>query len=342
MLDKINISDKKVSIIIACYNSQSYLSECIDSLKNQTYKNLEIIFVDDGSTDKTNELLKNFCLADSRVKLISTKNNGVAKARQIGLDSATGEYITFYDPDDVLKSDHIENLLTVLLKHGADISVCAFERVKKDKALAFNKVKKEKVLVFDREQAVEQLMSHRIFDVCLWNKLYSADLIEKSGARFLDSRYGEDTYFNFRCFLGAKIVAYTNKITHHYIKRDSGLTREKFSLNKLTVYNNLDQIVNECEKGCEKYSSNARAMRSAYACEMLWFIALAHFKDAVYIKKIIDVMQEDVKHIRKCKKIAVYRRWLIPYVPSAAKIYFYLPLRKLKKAQKLQTKNLKA
>ncbi len=334
MTDIFNAENIKISVVVPCYNSQNYLNDCFKCLTSQTHSNFEAIFINDGSTDQTESIIQSFCEKDNRFKLFSTANMGVAKARNLGLAKAEGEYITFFDPDDIIFSTHLQNLLFTSLKYGADISICAFRRVKEQEAECFNEKNNEKDKVYDNIEGTTQLMSHRVFDVCLWNKLYKKELIKNNGVEFIDSRYGEDTYFNYACFYRAKTIAYSPKVTYHYVKRQNSLTHEKFSDNRLTVYNNLNAIVLDSEKNFAPAVNYAKYMRAAYGCEMLWFIAKYKYKKGENIKMIIDSMIGDKKFIRRCKKVAFYRRWLMPYVPLAAKIYFFTILRKLKKKEK--------
>ena len=116
----------KVSIIIPCYNVEKYISACIDSIINQTYKNIEIICINDGSTDSTGDIIKSY--SDDRIVYIEQKNSGVSKARNLGLSVANGEYITFVDGDDLIKIDMIEILVQKMHNYDCDVVFCSYAK----------------------------------------------------------------------------------------------------------------------------------------------------------------------------------------------------------------------
>ena len=123
---------KKISIIVPIYNVEQYLDKCVESLVNQTYKNLEIILVDDGTKDKSGEMADLWSIKDDRIKVIHKKNGGLSDARNAGIKIATGEYITFMDSDDYINYRMYEILMNNLEKYNADISVCAVKKVYKE------------------------------------------------------------------------------------------------------------------------------------------------------------------------------------------------------------------
>ena len=122
----------KVSIIIPVYNNEKYVEKCIRSVMNQTFRDLEILVIDDGSTDKSGEILDHLAAEDKRIRLFHQENSGVAAARNKGLDSATGEYFTFVDGDDYIASDYIEKLHTCAVEKGVKMVICGLTHVDKD------------------------------------------------------------------------------------------------------------------------------------------------------------------------------------------------------------------
>jgi glycosyltransferase involved in cell wall biosynthesis len=116
--------EAKVSIIIPIYNMENYLEECIESIIEQSYKNIEIILINDGSTDKSEIICRKYQIKDTRIKLISSKNKGVSNARNLGIEASTGEYISFIDPDDTVDKKYIEKLLIHMKKYCCDIVFC--------------------------------------------------------------------------------------------------------------------------------------------------------------------------------------------------------------------------
>ena len=190
--------NKTISVIVPCYNSEKYLGNCFSCLDNSAYKNLEIIFVDDGSTDNTAEIIKRYAAERENVLYERVNQTGVTGGRNKGLELAGGEYITFYDADDEITPNHFSNLKRALESTEADVSVCAFKRKHvKDKKTG----KPCKVKIFTGNDCEERLLCPNTFDYCLWNKLYRAEIIKENGLAFpVGARYGEDSYFNYFYF----------------------------------------------------------------------------------------------------------------------------------------------
>ena len=122
------MNNELISVIVPVYKVENYLRECLDSIINQTYKNLEIILVDDGSPDKSGEICDEYALKDSRITVYHTENKGQAHARNYGLDRCRGDYITFIDSDDIVKNSYVEKLFALLKYYDSDMSACSVER----------------------------------------------------------------------------------------------------------------------------------------------------------------------------------------------------------------------
>ena len=119
-----DLKKNKISVIVPAYNVEKYIEQCLNSISNQTYRNLEIIVINDGSTDRTREIIENLSIKDQRIRVINQENKGLVLTREVGIKLSTGEYITFVDGDDTIKNDMYERLINNLLKYDADISHC--------------------------------------------------------------------------------------------------------------------------------------------------------------------------------------------------------------------------
>ena len=191
---------KKVSIIVPAFNVASYIDECLESILNQTYENIEVIAVDDGSKDDTWSHIQYFMAKDSRVKGISQPNGGVSKARNTGLDMATGYYIQFVDGDDFIKSDAVEKLVASLETSGADWINCQYARVDDDNNQLdnynfitgyYDTATEEQRLDLVRNQIMDYLIGFEV-----WQKLFLASIIQTNGIRFIEGcKIGEDLAF---------------------------------------------------------------------------------------------------------------------------------------------------
>lgn len=185
-----------ISVIVPVYNVEDYLAKCVESILNQTYKNLEIILIDDGSTDGCPLICDEFSVKDNRVKVIHKKNGGLSDARNFGLDIMTGEYVTFIDSDDWIDEDLIERQYNCIKNHDVDICQSCVTKDWSDYSLAYRTV--DSVIKFNRHDAMEQLQDYIILDkkyTVLMNsacgKLYRSFLFDK--CRFVNGRIWEDT-----------------------------------------------------------------------------------------------------------------------------------------------------
>ena len=190
----------KVSVIIPVYKAEKYLPACVESVLGQSYKDLEVILIDDESPDRCGELCEAYARQDSRVRVIHKKNEGVSKARNAGLEIATGEYIQFVDSDDYLDLHMTEKLVTAMEQQQADLVLCGFY----EKNLNFEKISKaeEEPGVYTKEQLLQKILRnpYSFHYGVLWNKLFKAEPIRKV-AFSEDMDFGEDFIFNLQ-YLG--------------------------------------------------------------------------------------------------------------------------------------------
>lgn len=212
--------EEKVSVIVPVYNVSAYLEECIQSLINQTYSNLEIILVDDGSTDGSGEICDRYALSDTRIKVIHQENGGAGKAKNTALDVATGNYITFADSDDWLDLSFIERLLFAMRSTGADIVQCAFNKVRKSKT---EYVETPPYGEFEVELYLNRFLKD--WTGCLlWNKLFKKELMED--LRFYEGRVIDDEFFTYQAAMKAKKIVVISDALYYYRQRKTGVTNQ--------------------------------------------------------------------------------------------------------------------
>lgn len=190
----------KVSVIIPVYNVEKYLEECLESVVNQTLSDIEIICIDDGSADKSFEILQQYAEKDSRIKIFKQENQGAAAARNNGLDKAIGDYLYFLDSDDYIKSDCLEKMYNKITLENSDICVCQSETLldseQKIKVGGVSKIKK----VSDRNKFNVYDIPNVIFEFCnipAFTKLYKADFIKNNKIKFQEIKTCNDVFFNF-------------------------------------------------------------------------------------------------------------------------------------------------
>ena len=226
---KPNEKDFLISIVIPIYNAEKYLEECLNSIKNQTYQNFEVIMVNDGSKDHSETICKRFLEDDSRFRYFDKENGGVSSARNVGLDNVEGDYITFIDADDWVDENHLELLITTVKKDHSDIVVSSYKQfnnidifylraytIQEKYLLNFEKMNRDDFLTI-----FPKLMSA---NVCFNNavaKLFRKELV--NNLRFDTSiKYGEDLDFYFRLYLNVDSISYVDEPTYVYrVHRDS-------------------------------------------------------------------------------------------------------------------------
>ena len=167
--------NKKVSIIVPVYNVSNYLPSCLDTLINQTYRNIEIILIDDNSTDNSLEICNKYKEKDPRIIVIHKENGGAASARNYGLNIYTGEYVSFVDSDDYIELNYIEKLVSMLEKYNADISVCSFFDVKNTNVKAFDY--HCDVIEYDDEGFLKRFLDDWTCGL-LWNKIFKSGVVK--------------------------------------------------------------------------------------------------------------------------------------------------------------------
>lgn len=225
--------DNLISIIIPVYNVEEYFQRCIDTVINQTYKNIEIILVDDGSTDNSGKLCDEYAAVDNRIKVIHQVNKGVGLARRAGMEGASGKYVGFVDPDDYVDERMFEILYKDISESGSDIAVCTSYRVELsgEKNLYFAKLKDKQI--FEGENVFIMYLQD-YFSSQLTNKLFNIKLFENIA--FSNKRIGEDAEIVFHLFYNTKKIIYNPKALYYYIKRDNSITESNKKHNTEILY----------------------------------------------------------------------------------------------------------
>ncbi len=217
-----------ISIIIPVYNVEQYLPQCLDSVFNQTYSNLEIILVNDGSTDRCPEICEAYAARDSRIKVIHKSNGGLSDARNAGIRVATGQYIAFLDSDDLLAPIFLKKLLHELTENDADIVECNFFSFEKD--VDFNHNQTHNVKIYDTETALKLVMEGILGGV-VWNKLYRKELAVKT--LFPLNKINEDEFWTYKVFAKAERVVKISDTLYFYRQQPTSIMGSSYSLRRL-------------------------------------------------------------------------------------------------------------
>lgn len=239
----------KISIIVPVYNCEKYISNCINSILEQSFKDFELILVDDGSSDRSSEICESFAKKDNRVRAIHQPNSGVSRARNRGLDEAQGEYIGFVDGDDCIDKEMYEQLYKNLADNNADISICGIVNyfIKKDGTT--EKIRQSQIdgfWIFSGEQALKEALQSRLYSVNPVNKLFKRKLFDN--LRYPEGKISEDAFLIPIVVFKACKVVYDSKPMYYYLRRENSITTSNFSDNDWDVveaYENHLNMVSE-------------------------------------------------------------------------------------------------
>lgn len=257
-----------ISVIVPVYKVEKYLSKCIDSIINQTYKNLEIILIDDGSPDECPKICDEYSKKDNRIKVIHKQNGGLSDARNFGIDESKGDYITFIDSDDYIDSDYIELLYKLLKENNSDISICNPKYIYENNTEKINedkKVDKKQIEVYTKYEAIETMLYQKEFDTSAWGKLYKSELLQN--IRFPKGKMYEDLDTIYKIFLNADKITYTNLKKYFYLQRETSIMGKPFNIKDMDIidiaddmYKNLSRI----NKGLENASRSRKLSANFY------------------------------------------------------------------------------
>ena len=234
-----------ISVIVPIYNVEKYLSRCLESIINQTYSNIEIICINDGSKDNCKDILDEFIKKDKRIKIIKKENGGLSDARNKGIEIASGKYITFVDSDDVITNDYVEYLYNLIKKYDTKISICNREIVwesyekSKEKIEKENGFKEEKLTA---EQAFRNMLLDQGIDICAYAKMYERSLWKE--IRYPVGTVYEDSATTYKLLDSTDFIAYGTKKCYFYIARPGSISKHKgFDEREFDYINNTNMML---------------------------------------------------------------------------------------------------
>lgn len=214
----------KISIIIPVYNSEKYLRTCLDSITNQTLKDIEIIIVDDGSVDKSSEIYNEYLNKDDRIIVIKQTNQKQGAARNRGIEISKGEYIGFVDADDYVDLTFFEKLYETATRYEADMAIAGLIKVCAGKKKYKWKFESEKLLTSDYDKFI---LGHQIKNAAPYNKIYKRDFIEKNQIRFKENIFYEDGPFTVQAVYYANKIITVPEVFYYYLKNPTSTVNSK-------------------------------------------------------------------------------------------------------------------
>ncbi len=222
----------QISIIVPIYNVEKYLRKCLDSILQQTFRDYELILVDDGAEDSSSFICDEYAAKDSRVKVIHKQNGGLSSARNTGLDIASGRYIALIDSDDWIALDMLEILHNNIVHYNADISQCEFVKAKNDHELEWRGNVQAPPKVYTNRSILEKLHApNSITYSVVWNKLYRAELFHN--IRFPEGKTHEDEFVNYKLISSADRIVCSQSKMYFYRQRANSIMGKKFNLSRM-------------------------------------------------------------------------------------------------------------
>lgn len=290
-----------ITVIVPVYKTEQYLTRCVESIRDQTYTNLEIILVDDGSPDRCGEMCDAFAEADQRIKVIHKENGGQASARNCALDIMKGEYVGFVDSDDWVQLDMYEKLMTMIQKHNCEIACGGMEFTDDNGHISYLNEQVQDYQVMDVQTAYKELgISIRITD-CMCDKLFHSSVFDQ--LRFAEGMIYEDFDLIHRCIAQAKSVAYTAEPFYCYYMSQDSTTRSTFKVKQFDFAkagkNRLDFYV-------EHSPQNYKYALSRYLTVSLDILWRSH-TDHSCKKERSRFIRELKKYIKDCPEVPMTR-----------------------------------
>lgn len=255
--------DNLISVIVPVYNVEKYLEKCVSSIIKQSYKNLEIILVDDGSTDNSGKICDEFALKDNRIKVIHKENGGLSSARNKALEIAKGEYIGFVDSDDYISEDMYETLYKVIKENEADISIVSFYEEYNGKIIGVRDTGNLEVLT--KLEAINELLIDTKIQSYAWNKLFKRELF--SELEFPTGKNFEDIATTLLLFEKASKVVLLETPKYHYLRRDDSIVGVR---NTKTYSDYLEVIYDKYFYLKGKYKETEIYNQYNYVINMIW------------------------------------------------------------------------
>ena len=280
-----------ISVIVPIYNVEKYLARCVDSIVNQTYKNLEIILVDDGSPDRCPQMCDDYAKKDSRIKVVHKKNGGLSDARNAGMAVATGEYISFIDSDDYVSDDFFECLLDVMNKENSDIAECSVVKFYEDNR--FDEFSDDlSVKTYDTQDAMSALIAENPFHQHVWNKLYKTELVKD--IPYAVGKLNEDEFWTYQVFGRANKVSKLNKTMYYYFQRNSSIMGVGYNIRRLDALEGKANRQKYIENNFPDLSTQAKI--DLYGSCMFAYQSVLKFMSGPGKKKAISIIKKYKKN----------------------------------------------
>lgn len=293
------INNPLVSILSPCYNVEKYLPKCLDTIIGQTYSNLQIVLIDDGSKDCTWDIMQKYAAKDGRIEIYHQENQGVAITRNNLLDKVKGDFVLFVDSDDWVELTMVESLLGIHKQSDADIVVC--DMVKNDYT---SDLSDKSYISYNKEQIVKAFLEHKWLNGSLWNKLVKTSLLHNERFRCGIS-YGEDALFCWHLLQHVTHVAVCKLQLYHYRMNEASLSHISYDERKMSGHKVWKYIADEAKKLWQDYAEIAEAN---FAISDMWQLYYARQSNYPLDDNILQFQTNVRTHL-----LMIYRSGLVNY-----------------------------
>lgn len=297
----------KISIIMPIYNVEKYLERGIRSILNQTFKEFELVLINDGSTDNSSIICDKYKNIDRRVKVIHRSNNGVSSSRNIGIDIAVGEFIMFVDPDDTLEIDAVEYLYNLIKLYNSDVA-CYRMKIYKNGNLTTKIDVTEKVELYYNENIIEKQLKDELFLYSSCNKLYNSNLL-KNNKFNEDIKYAEDALFNLSIFTNCNLVVISNLCKYNYFINESS-TVNNFNEKRLDILKAQYEMFNILKSKYDNYTDYIVRDFVSSSISIIIDMAILGERNIEIISKLKNIIKDN-EEMLKSKKLVNYKQKII-------------------------------
>ena len=318
----------KISVIVPVYNVEKYVKKCLESISNQTYKNIEIIIVNDGATDNSEKICREFVGNEDRAKLYTKENGGLSSARNHGMQFVTGNYVLFIDSDDYISEEMIEELYNNIKAESADVSVCGVYNVYSDGQSP--QCKEEVYFSCDRDGFLKEYFIGEKIPGTICNKLISYEIASKIS--FPVGKIYEDAFYQFKLVKYAKKYVVTTKPYYYYFHRENSITTKPYTIKNMDcieIYSNFyDYIKIEIP-----FLSEFAFFRLSYAHFMVFdkMLLSENYKEIKEYREVLGFLKKNFWKIYKNKNFRKGRRIAVLMLNINIKLYRFLLFKDLKR-----------
>lgn len=316
------MNQELITIIVPVYNVEKYLIECINSIINQTYVNLEIIIVNDGSTDSSLNICNYFKKIDERIKVINKDNGGLSSARNVGIDIAKGKYIVFIDSDDYVDEKYVEKLYNLVKINKAEVAQCGIWKVNDNKEKIEKIGYSNNIIKTGKEMIMDIYDNHWLENIVVWNKIYKKSIFEE--IRFPLGKINEDEFTTYKILYNENKIPIIDDCLYFYRQSNDSLMRKKFNEKRLNLLEALEERIEYFYKNkeIELYNMTIKAyLNKCIECYMNVKIYIENSRD---IQKMIKLKYINYSEKILKDKLTIKEKIKILFFRFFSNCYYYM------------------